>query len=87
MNKSVSKKQCEAAPRSGKLLKTWGPAQTVADTSCPAAAAPAAVTDYVYDDLDRLIRGVENLTVAEGEEAKGVSFALLFRYTFIHYSL
>ena len=37
-----------------------------ADTSFPVATAPVAVSDYIYDDLDRLIRGVENLTVAEG---------------------
>lgn len=30
---------CRSYSASGKLLKAWGPAQTAADTSCPAAAA------------------------------------------------
>ncbi|MCG5510088.1 RHS repeat-associated core domain-containing protein, partial [Ectothiorhodospira lacustris] len=50
----------------GKLLKAWGPAVTAAATTCPSAAAPVAVTDYAYDDLDRLIRVTENLPAGEG---------------------
>ncbi|WP_418646896.1 RHS repeat-associated core domain-containing protein [Thauera butanivorans] len=50
----------------GKPLKSWGPALTSAATTCPTAAAPVAVTDYAYDDLDRLIRVTENLTSAQG---------------------
>lgn len=57
---------CRSYTPSGKLLRTWGPAQTSVDTSCPTAAAPVAVTDYIYDDLDRLSRTTENLTAAEG---------------------
>lgn len=57
---------CRSYTHTGKLLKAWGPGQTIADTLCPAAAAPVAVTDYAYDDLDRLLRVTENLTAGEG---------------------
>ncbi|KQP17019.1 RHS repeat-associated core domain-containing protein [Pseudorhodoferax sp. Leaf265] len=57
---------CRTYTASGKLLKSWGPAQTAASTTCPAQAAPVPVTDYVYDDLDRVMRVTENLTAAEG---------------------
>ncbi|GEM_PF-2737744 len=57
---------CRSYTASGKLLKAWGPAQTTADTSCPAAAAPVPVTDYAYDDLDRPSRVTQNLTAGEG---------------------
>jgi len=57
---------CRSYSASGKLLKAWGPAQTAADTSCPAAAAPVPVTDYAYDDLDRPSRVTQNLTAGEG---------------------
>jgi RHS repeat-associated protein len=58
--------KCRTYTASGKLLKSWGPALTAADTTCPAQAAPVAVTDYAYDVLDRQIRLTENLTAAEG---------------------
>ena len=57
---------CRTYTASGKLLKSWGPAQTVADTTCPAQAAPVPVTDYAYDDLDRPMRVTEALPTAEG---------------------
>ncbi len=57
---------CSSYTTTGKLLKAWGPALTTAATTCPTAAAPVAVTDYAYDDLDRLIRVTENLTSAGG---------------------
>ncbi|MEO6825273.1 MAG: RHS repeat-associated core domain-containing protein [Nitrosospira sp.] len=57
---------CNTYTPSDKLLKAWGPGQTAADTTCPTAAAPVAVTDYVYDDQDRLFRTTRNLTVGEG---------------------
>ena len=57
---------CRSYTNTGKLLKAWGPAQTAADTTCPTAAAPVAVSDYVYDDLDRSLRVTENLTAGEG---------------------
>jgi RHS repeat-associated protein len=57
---------CRSYSASGKLLKAWGPAQTAADTSCPAQAAPVPVTDYAYDDLDRPSRVTQNLTAGEG---------------------
>ncbi|MDZ4151390.1 MAG: RHS repeat domain-containing protein, partial [Methylicorpusculum sp.] len=57
---------CNSYTPSGKLLKAWGPAQTAADTTCPAAAAPVTVADYVYDNLDRLNTLTENLPVADG---------------------
>uniref|UniRef100_UPI000AC19CAF RHS repeat-associated core domain-containing protein n=1 Tax=Thauera butanivorans TaxID=86174 RepID=UPI000AC19CAF len=57
---------CSTYTTTGKLLKSWGPALTSAATTCPTAAAPVAVTDYAYDDLDRLIRVTENLTSAQG---------------------
>lgn len=57
---------CWTYSPSGKMLKTWGPAQTTVANTCPTAAAPNPVTDYAYDDQDRLIRVTENLTATEG---------------------
>ena len=57
---------CSTYTNSGKLLKAWGPGQTALDTTCPTAAAPVAVADYLYDDLDRPLRVTENLTAGEG---------------------
>ncbi|SHL71090.1 RHS repeat-associated core domain-containing protein [Nitrosospira sp. Nsp11] len=57
---------CNTYTPSDKLLKAWGPGQTAADATCPTAAAPVAVADYVYDDQDRLFRTTQNLTVGEG---------------------
>ena len=57
---------CSTYTATGKLLKAWGPAVTAAATTCPTAAAPVAVTDYAYDDLDRLIRVTEALPAGEG---------------------
>ncbi|WP_445369953.1 RHS repeat-associated core domain-containing protein (plasmid) [Methylomonas sp. BW4-1] len=57
---------CSSYTPSGKLLKAWGPGTTTADTTCPAAAAPVTVADYVYDNLDRLSTLTENLPAADG---------------------
>ncbi|WP_050750275.1 DUF6531 domain-containing protein [Allochromatium vinosum] len=57
---------CQSYTPTNKVLKTWGPVQGASDTACPTAAAPVAVTDYAYDDLDRAIRVTERLTAAEG---------------------
>ncbi|BBJ22520.1 hypothetical protein W01_04470 [Candidatus Nitrotoga sp. AM1P] len=57
---------CHSYSFSGKLLKTWGPAETTANTTCPAAVAPTSVTDFAYDDLDRPIRTTQNLPTSEG---------------------
>ncbi|HAG75476.1 MAG TPA: Rhs family protein [Thauera sp.] len=57
---------CRSYTATGKLLKAWGPAVTAAATTCPTAAAPVAVTDYAYDDLDRLMRVTEVLPAAQG---------------------
>ncbi len=43
---------CQTYTPSGKLLKSWGPAQTAAATTCPSAASPTPVA--------------ENLTVGKG---------------------
>ncbi|EIC30148.1 RHS repeat-associated core domain-containing protein [Methylomicrobium album] len=57
---------CNTYTPGGKVLKAWGPGQTTAGTVCPAAAAPVPVTDYAYDDLDRLSTRTENLPAADG---------------------
>ncbi|MCV2218108.1 RHS repeat-associated core domain-containing protein [Thauera sp. Sel9] len=57
---------CNSYTTTGKLLKAWGLALTAAATTCPTAASPVAVTDYAYDDLDRLVKITENLTSAQG---------------------
>ena len=57
---------CGSYTASGKTLKAWGPALTAADTTCPGTAAPVAVTDYAYDDLDRLQQVTVNLPAQEG---------------------
>jgi RHS repeat-associated protein len=57
---------CQTYTPSGKLLKSWGPAQTAAATTCPSAASPTPVTDYAYDNLDRLTQVTEALTAGEG---------------------
>ena len=45
---------CASYTVSGKTLTTWGPALTAANTTCSAAAEQVAVTEFAYDDLDRL---------------------------------
>ncbi|MBP6037231.1 MAG: RHS repeat-associated core domain-containing protein, partial [Azonexus sp.] len=57
---------CQTYTPSGKLLKSWGPAQTATAVTCPTAAAPTPITDYTYDDLDRLTQVTEALTAGEG---------------------
>ncbi|MBK7471421.1 MAG: RHS repeat-associated core domain-containing protein [Betaproteobacteria bacterium] len=57
---------CRTYTPSGKVLKSWGPALTAADTACPPAGAPVPVVDFAYDNLDRLQQSTENLTVGEG---------------------
>jgi len=57
---------CNTYTTTGKLLKAWGPALTAAATTCPASASPVPVTDYLYDNLDRVSKVTENLTTAEG---------------------
>lgn len=57
---------CRTYSPSGALLKTWGPGLTASDTTCPAASAPVAVTDLVYDDLDRPVQVIQNLTAGQG---------------------
>lgn len=57
---------CQSFSATNKLLRSWGPGQTAADTTCPAAAAPTVMADFAYDDLDRPIRTTEYLTAAEG---------------------
>ena len=57
---------CSTYSASGKPLKTWGPAQTAAATTCPAQAAPVTVTDYTYDALDRNSTVTQNLPAPDG---------------------
>jgi RHS repeat-associated protein len=57
---------CNTYTPTGKVLKAWGPRLTTGPTVCPSAAAPATVTDYVYDDLDRLQRVTQNLPATQG---------------------
>ncbi|SCX87305.1 RHS repeat-associated core domain-containing protein [Nitrosospira sp. Nl5] len=57
---------CNTYTASGKLLKAWGPGQTAADTTCPTAASPVAVTDYAYAVFDTPYRITENLTAGQG---------------------
>lgn len=57
---------CTRYSATGKVLRAWGPALTAADTTCPAEAAPVAITDTAYDDLDRISRVTEMLPAAEG---------------------
>jgi YD repeat-containing protein len=57
---------CNTYTPSGKVLKAWGPTQMAADTTCPTAAAPVAVTDYSYTVFDTPYRITENMTAGEG---------------------
>jgi RHS repeat-associated protein len=57
---------CQSYSTSGKVLRNWGPARTAADTICPSATAPVSVTDFGYDDLDRLVTTVDQLAAGEG---------------------
>ncbi|MDR2092400.1 MAG: hypothetical protein LBP58_03655 [Azoarcus sp.] len=57
---------CQNYSATGKIIKTWGPGQTSAATSCPTAAAPVPVTDYTYNTRDWVSQITENLTNAEG---------------------
>jgi RHS repeat-associated protein len=57
---------CRTYSPSGKLTQVWGPGQTAGATTCPTAAAPAAVATYGYDALDRQVRVTLSLTPAQG---------------------
>ena len=50
----------------GKPTRSWGPALTSADTTCPVEAAPVPISDIDYDDLDRPMRVTQSLAPAEG---------------------
>jgi RHS repeat-associated protein len=57
---------CKRYSTSGKVVRSWGPSLMSADTSCPAEAAPVAVVDAVYDDLDRPKQVTRFLPATEG---------------------
>ncbi|MDR0183578.1 RHS repeat-associated core domain-containing protein [Lysobacter arvi] len=57
---------CTRYSVTGKAERQWGPALTSADTTCPVQAAPVAMTDTAYDDLDRPYRVTQYLTSTEG---------------------
>lgn len=57
---------CTRYSLTGKPTRTWGPALTAADTTCPTEAAPVPITDIAYDDQDRTQRVTQSLTAAEG---------------------
>jgi RHS repeat-associated protein len=57
---------CNTYTTSGKVLKAWGPGQTASDATCPTAAAPVRVTDYIYSIFDTPTLITENLTAGEG---------------------
>ncbi|SFW41173.1 RHS repeat protein, partial [Nitrosovibrio sp. Nv17] len=58
---------CSTYTPTGKVLKAWGPGQTAADTTCPAASAPVPVTDYSYTTYDTPYRITQNLGPGEGD--------------------
>ena len=57
---------CHRYSATGKVIRTWGPALTTSATACPVEAAPVAIIDTEYDDLDRPFRVTQYLTAAEG---------------------
>lgn len=57
---------CTTYTPTGKTLKAWGPRLMTSPTVCPSAAAPVSVSDYAYDDLDRLMRVTQNMPAAQG---------------------
>lgn len=57
---------CVRYTPSGKALREWGPGLTGAATTCPAEATPVPITDYSYDDLDRVRQVTANLPSSEG---------------------
>ena len=57
---------CTRYTLSGKPTRSWGPALTAADTTCPVEAAPVPITDIAYDDQDRTQRVTQSLTATEG---------------------
>ncbi|WP_230624925.1 MULTISPECIES: RHS repeat-associated core domain-containing protein [Burkholderia] len=56
---------CTQYSETGKVLRIWGPGVTGSSTTCP-TAAPTAVTDTAYDDLDRVSRVTQYLSDAQG---------------------
>lgn len=57
---------CRSYDAGGRVVRTWGPALSAADTSCPAATAPVNVMDFAYDALGRNVRVTELLPATEG---------------------
>jgi RHS repeat-associated protein len=57
---------CTQYSPTGKVARTWGPALSASATACPAAAAPVAVVDTAYDDLDRIQRITQHVSAADG---------------------
>jgi RHS repeat-associated protein len=57
---------CTRYSATGKATRVWGPALTATADTCPAEAAPVAITDTSYDDLDRISLVTQNLTPSQG---------------------
>ncbi|AMM12940.1 hypothetical protein AX768_01230 [Burkholderia sp. PAMC 28687] len=57
---------CTRYSTTGKATRVWGPALTATANTCPAEAAPVAITDTSYDDLDRMSLVTQNLTQTQG---------------------
>jgi RHS repeat-associated protein len=57
---------CTARLADGKVAQIAGPALVADDSSCPAAAAPVAVTDLTYDNYGRLLTSTINRTATQG---------------------
>jgi RHS repeat-associated protein len=57
---------CTRYTPTGNPERVWGPALTASETTCPAEAAPVAMTDSTYDDLDRPEQVTQYLTPEEG---------------------
>lgn len=57
---------CTRYSATGRRVRVWGPALTGSPSACPTEAAPVAITDTAYDDLDRPTLVTQYLTAAEG---------------------
>jgi RHS repeat-associated protein len=57
---------CRRYSATGKPIRVWGPGFSASADACPVEAAPTAITDTSYDDLDRAWRVTQQLRPAEG---------------------
>ncbi|QZP09150.1 RHS repeat-associated core domain-containing protein [Caenibius sp. WL] len=57
---------CKVYNLADKISQARGPTLVASDTICPGTTTDIAISDYVYDDQDRLMRVTQNQPAAQG---------------------